>query len=134
MILVLQLLLGAAAAAGVIHFAREGGRERERRWYAVGLAIAAGIYAAFNFVIGGIPLGIELLGLVGFGALGYFGFRREAAILAVGWLLHAGWDVWHLVGSFSSPDWYAAACIGFDGLLAGYILTKFNSTTEPSVE
>ncbi len=117
-------LLGVALAAAFIHFARKGGDERQISWYAFGLAIAAGIYVAFNFVTGGVPLGIELGGLILFGIVGFFGLRGPAVVLGLGWLAHAGWDIWHLVGTFASPDWYAGACIGFDVFLGLYIIFK----------
>jgi hypothetical protein len=47
--------------------------------------------------------------------------RRAAA---AGWLAHAGFDLLHDRGSGSLlPDWYPAACAGYDAAYAAAVLT-----------
>ena len=126
----LGLVLGAAYAAAVVRFAPSAVRA-----FALGLAIAAAVYPAFAF-FGGAPwpwLGIELVGVVVFGALALSALRggggaTAAAIVALGWALHPLWDVLlhaSAVGALPDapgaghvPSWYPPACATFDWVVA----------------
>ena len=126
---VLGLLLGVAYAAAVVRFAPSAVRA-----FALGLAIAAAIYPAFA-IFGGATwswLGIELVGVVVFGALVLpalrGGGRPAAAMVALGWALHPLWDLLlhaSAVGAFPDapgaghvPSWYPPACATFDWVVA----------------
>lgn len=117
-------LIGLVAVYVFIRLARRAGPAAELRWYAGGLVVAAGIYVAFGLVLGGRPLGFELVQLVVFVMLAMAGIRYSPLILAAGWLLHSGWDALHLHPTLSShaPQWYVFACLSFDVALAAYIV------------
>lgn len=120
----LQLVLGAALAAGLVLYGRRFRRRGELKVYAIALIVAALIYVVFVLVGGDLTmLASELLGLVVFGAVAVLGgYRRWPAFLALGWAAHAGWDALQLTESATYvPRWYAVGCLGFDLLLAGYI-------------
>ena len=58
-----------------------------------------------------------------FSALGLIGWRRSVLTLALGWALHAGWDLWAhttLADNFM-PYSYPWSCAGFDLVFAGYV-------------
>ena len=62
-----------------------------------------------------------------FSVFAFVGWRGYAFMLAVGWALHAGWDLWAhaiLAGNFM-PYWYRWSCAGFDLVVAGYVLGRF---------
>ena len=119
----LWLLLGVAAALPYVAHARRHPRH-QRRIYAVGLVVAALIYVAFAVVAGNVrAIGIELGGTVLFSLLAWIGLRLEPYVLAAGWAGHVAWDllVHSIETSGYAPWWYAAACIGFDLFVAGFI-------------
>lgn len=127
------LLAGAAAAAVLVLVARLLERERELAVYAVGLVVAALIYVGFAVAAGGEGWPLEAGGLVIFSLLAVLA-RRLPWSLALGWALHAGWDV-ALHGtllpgaatapSAPAPSGYPALCVGFDLLLAVYVVVSF---------
>lgn len=97
---------------------------RELVAWALYLVAAAVIYVGFALREGGhawMPL--ELGGLAGYGALAWLGLRRPR-LLALGWLLHAGWDavIHRDAPEALVPDWYRWACLGYDVVAAAYIL------------
>jgi hypothetical protein len=50
---------------------------------------------------------------------------RVRRIAALGWLAHAGFDLVHDRGDGSRlPDWYPAACAGYDAAYAAVLLTS----------
>lgn len=121
---ILDLLTGLVLVYVFIRVARSADRTVELRWYAGGLVIAAGVYVAFGLVLGGKPLGFELVQLAAFVAIAIAGVRYSPLILAAGWLLHAGWDMIHFHPALSqhASEWYVLACLSFDVLLAAYIV------------
>lgn len=125
MISPLWLGLGVMAAAAVVFYARRGGRARESRVFAVGLAVAAGLYVAFALVGGAGPawIGVEAAGFAAFALLAWAGHRWSGWILAAGWILHVAWDVGlHLVTARPFVGtWYPNLCITFDLAVAGYV-------------
>lgn len=67
---------------------------------------------------------IEIGGVILFGAFAYFSRKRKLpALLALGWLLHIGWDtlLHNSVATYFVPNQYEELCIGFDLVMAGYI-------------
>lgn len=99
-------------------------RDRGRRAFAIGLFIAAVVYFVFA-IIGGANtswLMLEAAGVAAFGILAWLGYRRSAAIIAFGWIVHVAWDlVLHLngAGGAFTPDWYPWLCVSFDAGVAG---------------
>lgn len=127
----IQLLTGVVACGVFILLARRLKPERELRLYALSLVIAALAYVGFT--ARGAPLkwlALELAGLAMFTLLAWLGLKVSALILAFAWAAHAAWDVLlHKLTRVSFvPDWYPLACLGFDLLLAGYIVARFRKT------
>lgn len=124
-----QMLFVLAGAAGALAFAVAIRVMAPRSWsrrYAQTLIVAAALYVVFA-AWGGSASGIavEMVGVVSFGGVAVLGLRRRApGLLALGWAVHAVWDVaLHRAGAGVgyTPKGYVAACAGFDLLLAGAI-------------
>lgn len=120
---ILWLAVGLVLGVVFIALARVFG---ERRVFAVGLVVAAGLYVGLA-VYGDASwtwLGIEVAGVGLYGALAVLGYRSSAWWLALGWALHPVWDVaLHQLGGGSefAPPWYPVQCISLDLLVAFYI-------------
>ncbi len=60
------------------------------------------------------------------GALGALGVVSSIWFLAAGWAGHAAWDL--VVPAFADvsymPTWYAAVCVGFDVVVAAYLVVR----------
>ncbi len=111
------IALGLLLSFPYISYAKRGDPARRRYVFAVGLVVAAAIYVPFALLAFDLAwLGIELVGVLLFGALAIAGYRRWPVVLALGWLLHVGWDVGlHLtVVESVAPRWYPLLCVGFD--------------------
>jgi hypothetical protein len=123
----IALVVGIALAFAFLVWTRsqpDGGR----RVYTIGLVVTALIYLVFALVgrASGRSLGLEALGVLLYGAAAWLGFRRSAALLALGWAMHVVWDVaLHLQGAGAAytPDWYPWGCVSFDLMVAGAVLT-----------
>lgn len=130
MYMTLWLVAGLLAGAWYIWFASKSHAGRERKAYANGLLIAAAIYPLFALIWGDAAwIGIEALGIVGYGGFVWLGRRYSFYFIAVGWLLHPLWDVaLHLrgPGRHVVPDWYAIACVSFDLLLSLVIARRIS--------
>jgi hypothetical protein len=124
----IQLFIGALACLAFILVARRAGFRRERAIYAAALACAALIYVGFA-AAGGASMSwvvIALGGLALFSLIALLGVRVSLWALALGWAAHAAWDV--LLHKTSNvgfvPEWYPFVCIGFDLLLAAYLIAR----------
>ena len=108
--------LVASGAAWVL------GARRGLPLLAVLLGAAAAVYVGAAWAEPRASAGLEAAAFVGFLILALAGWER-AGILALGWLAHAGWDALHLTGVLhsSAPEWYQAACLVADPLLAGFL-------------
>jgi hypothetical protein len=121
-----DFLIGAGLGAGFIALARALGR-LERIAFAGGLLLAALAYVGFG--VGpraGSELWVELAGSLLFAAFGILGLVSSMGFLALGWAVHAAWDlaVPSLADVSYMPAWYAAACIGFDVVVAAYLIGR----------
>ena len=128
----IQLLTGVVACGVFILLARRLKPERELRLYALSLVIAALVYVGFTVRGATLKwLALELAGLALFTLLAWLGLKISALILALAWAAHAAWDVLlHKLQDVAFvPDWYPLACLGFDLLLAGYIVARFGKST-----
>ena len=122
----LEPILAGALLGGLFALAarRLGGGGGELRALALGLAVAALIYVGLALPsASGRWLLVETAGVAIFGGVAWLGLRRPGW-LALGWTAHVVWDVaLHLeraqpvVGA-----WYPLACIGFDLIVAGFVL------------
>lgn len=115
------IILAAVLLAGI----RGMGRSL-RRPLAIALVSAALIYVAFAVVAHASPrqLIVEMLGVLVYGALAWFGMRRSMGWLAAGWALHPAWDIGlHLLGPSAgiAPAGYAHLCLTFDLVVAAYL-------------
>jgi hypothetical protein len=117
------ITVGVLAAIAMVLVARRLGREM--LIYGVGLLVAALIYLAFGLQRGApaAHLGLQLAGVLVFGAVGVLGIRRPPALLAFGWTAHALWDLFlhYDTGPAFAPVWYAMFCAGIDIFIGGYI-------------
>ncbi len=116
---------GAALSIVLILLARTRGPLFERRAYAAGLSTAAGVYlffAVMNLSLHGAVM--EAGGWMLFTGVAWRGWKGSTRLLAAGWALHVAWDAllhgWG--GAGYAPGWYSTACVGFDLVLAAYIL------------
>ncbi|MEM9292454.1 MAG: DUF6010 family protein [Acidobacteriota bacterium] len=141
-IIVLAVVVGAAAGALYCRWVdRKASRSRSTtpprraaRGYAVGLFVAALLYALFPLFRGvGAPdiLAVEALGLTVFTGFALLGIYRHMGWLVIGWAVHVGWDLL-LHGPWSGAEWsalpppgYALLCLGFDVVVALWILRRW---------
>jgi len=121
--MLLPILGGAALGALFAVLAAKRGGAGERRLLALGLVVAALIYVGLALRADSRWLAVEAIGVVMFGGLAWLG-RRAEGWLALGWAAHVAWDVGlHL--DRAQPvvaDWYPLACVGFDLVIAGFVL------------
>jgi hypothetical protein len=98
---VIALVVGIALAFVFLGWTRkqpDGGR----RVYTIGLIVTALIYVVFALLGRGSArsLALEALGVLLYGGAAWLGFRKSAALLALGWAMHVVWDVaLHLQGA-----------------------------------
>jgi hypothetical protein len=114
------VVAGVALGGVLAGLAAAGSRDRERRVLAVGLVIAALVYVVFG-ALAGEPgrVAVELVVAALFAVPAAAGARGSWWALAGGWLAHGVYDgAVHLAGPGGGPAWYAALCIGFDGIVA----------------
>ncbi|HEX6434045.1 MAG TPA: DUF6010 family protein [Gemmatimonadales bacterium] len=123
--MLLPILVGAVLGAVFAIFARAR-KGAELRLLAIGLVVAALIYVGLALAGRGRDwLAIEMVGLVLFSCLAWLGLRSSRWWLAVGWLAHVGWDVGlHLDRAQAVvAAWYPLLCVGFDLVVAGFLLS-----------
>ena len=119
------LLTGAVLGVLFALAARRLGGRAELRVFGIGLVVAALVYVGLALPVGdGRWLRLEAAGVAIFGGIAWFGLVRPAW-LAVGWMAHVVWDVGlHL--DRAQPvvgTGYPLACIGFDLIVAGFLLS-----------
>lgn len=122
--LAFPVLLGAVLG-GLFTFAASTRHPAVRlRLLASGLLVAALIYPVWLLAVGSTDwLLREVSGVVLFGGLGWLGARVSPWWLVLGWTGHVGWDTWlHLDRQSVIPSWYPLLCIGFDLVVAGFLL------------
>lgn len=91
--------------------------------WAIYLVVAALIYVGFALREAGDGwMSVEVLGVFAYAGLAWLGLRWPR-LLALGWLLHAGWDMVVHAGVADEfvPLWYRWACLAFDVAAAAYI-------------
>jgi hypothetical protein len=123
--MLLPILIGAVLGALFVLVARRRGGTSEARVLALGLVVAALIYVGLALARADRHgLALEAAGLGIFGLIAWLGARASLWWLVLGWVAHVGWDVGlHLDRSQGSvAAWYPLLCIGFDLVVAGYLL------------
>jgi len=102
---VIWLGCGALLAIGLSALTRSKARQRELTVYAGALTLAALIYPALLLLRGSWrSFWVECAGALLFSVFAFVGWPRSAFMLAVGWALHAGWDLWAML------FWPATSC------------------------
>ena len=124
--MLLPIIFGAVLGAVFVLVARRRKRSGEIRLLAVGLVVAALIYIVLALGAGADRrwFALETAGLGVFGVLAWLGLRTSLWWLALGWVAHVGWDVGlHLDQAQTFvPTWYPLLCVGFDLVVAGFLL------------
>jgi hypothetical protein len=125
----LEIGVGALAAIGFSYLVQGSAGRRALTVYAFGLIIAALVYLVASLSGGYKNILTEAFGAAIFSALAIFSLRRAPILLALGWLLHVGWDLsaYPLTSAGSMPHWYRWFCAGFDLVIAGYIVGRFGA-------
>jgi len=120
-------LAGAAGGALVAGLSRRALGPRFERISAVSLVPVALIYPLARASLEDRPavtrelIGVAAMTAVALAARG----ERGRRIAAAGWLAHAAFDLMHDRGDDSLlPDWYPAACAGYDAAYAAVIVTQ----------
>ncbi|MEE2663967.1 MAG: hypothetical protein VX681_07605 [Myxococcota bacterium] len=122
----IALVFGAVGAGLWIAGVRWIGRG-EPWWFALGLVVAAAIYLTHGLGVEPPPeLGVAFAGVGLFVVIGVGGAARWSWLLGAGWALHAVWDVAapRVADLSYMPAWYAPACLGFDLVVATYLLSR----------
>lgn len=125
----LSILAGVVLALGTIFLTRHLRPTTALRVFAVGLVVTAFVYVVLA-VAGGAGarwIAVELLGVVLYGALAWFGVLRHPSALALGWAAHPAWDLaFHLGsgGAAFTPAWYPWLCLGFDLPIAIHVMQQ----------
>jgi hypothetical protein len=122
---VLPILVGAVLGALFAAFARSR-KAAEVRVLALGLTVVALIYV--GLALAGTArdwLLVEMAGVALFGGLAWLGLRASRWWLAVGWVAHVAWDVGLHLGPAQAVvgGWYPLLCVGFDLVVAGFVLS-----------
>lgn len=131
--LILEITGGAILALPYLAFARRS--RRPPFVLGAGLVATALVYVTFAFAAGDVhALMIEIGGLIAFGALVMCSLRWSPFLLAFGWIAHIVWDLFFHPIQFSSyaPQWYPAACVGFDLLVAGFAFATLPLKAAPA--
>ncbi len=119
------IFAGALAALVLAALARLGGRRLESWVWPAGLVVAALVYVVAAARLGaGKALLVEAAGLAAFGTVALVGLLFSPLVVALGWVVHAAWDVVLHSGSGRPgivPGWYPALCVGFDLALGAYL-------------
>jgi hypothetical protein len=124
--MLLPILVGTLLGGVFVLIARRSGRVGEVGVLALGLIVTALLYVVLAlFGADRRWLGYETGGLAIFGVVAWLGMRVSPAWLALGWVGHVAWDVGlHL--EQAQPvvaTWYPLFCVGFDLIVAGYLLS-----------
>src|SRR5262245_18941816 len=128
----LALLLGVLFAFGALATSRALGPERGRVVLLVLLGVAVGMYLGAALAAANLAaLLLQALGVLLFCAIALLG-ARSLRLLGLAWMLHAAWDLVHVVGELKTtlPDWYPWACVVADLALGGFLL-MFGLGTAP---
>lgn len=100
------------------------------RNFADGLVVAALIYLAWGVVRGSYRnrrvLWLEAAGFLVFGVGTLLALTLDDAsarvVLAIGWIAHATWDVYHYRRDIVVARWWAEQCAVVDIAIAGFLL------------
>jgi hypothetical protein len=96
---------------------------------AILLGMIASVYLGYALADGRLrAFQAEYLGMVAFAALATIALaQRSALLLALGYLGHGLWDLLHHRREVEvrMPWWYVPLCLGYDTVVAIYVLIRF---------
>jgi hypothetical protein len=120
--------VGALLGALYVVAARAWALRAERRVLALGLVVTALIYVGFALSshVDSSTFLLEAGGAALFSLVAWLGVRGALWWLAGGWVAHVAWDVGlHFDRNVMLvPVWYPLFCVGFDLMVAGFILGR----------
>ena len=122
------MVIGAVMAAAVIAPVALFGRDRALDILAIQLAAIGAIYAGFALIDARLSVQItEIVVALAFFAISIVGLWFSPLVLALAYVGHGAWDTLHHLGAVSTaiPRWYPSFCLGYDCLVAVYILRRF---------
>lgn len=121
----LDLIIGGVAAIICIGFIQFLFPNKVMSVWRTGIVIAAIIYVGFVIQKGAWDfLYMELIGVGIYSILAWLSLKYNNYWLALAWALHIGWDMLlhDSVSTSYVPVWYPVSCIGFDIIIACYVL------------
>jgi hypothetical protein len=96
---------------------------------AILLGMIASVYLGYALNDGRLrAFQVEYVGMVAFAALATMALARNSALLlALGYLGHGLWDLLHHRHGVEvrMPWWYVPVCLGYDTVVAIYVLARF---------
>ena len=96
---------------------------------AILLGMIASVYFGYALADGRLhAFQVEYVGMVVFAALATIALARDSALLlAIGYLGHGLWDLLHHRRGVDTrmPWWYVPVCLGYDTVVAIYVLIRF---------
>jgi hypothetical protein len=96
---------------------------------AILLGMIASVYLGYALNDGRLrAFQVEYVGMVAFAALATIALAGHSALLlALGYLAHGLWDLLHHRRSVDThmPWWYVPLCLGYDTVVALYVLVRF---------
>lgn len=121
----LDLIIGGVAAIICIGFIQFLFPNKVMSVWRTGIVIAAIIYVGFVIQKGAWDfLYMELIGVGIYSILAWLSLKYNNYWLALAWALHIAWDMLlhDAVSTSYVPVWYPVSCIGFDIMIACYVL------------
>ena len=96
---------------------------------AILLGMIASVYLGYALADGRLrAFQVEYVGIMAFTALATIALARHSALLlALGYLAHGLWDLLHHGRGVDirMPWWYVPLCLGYDTVVAIYVLIRF---------
>lgn len=129
----LQIVAGGMLATGLLFCIKRFNTRIKLRIAILALVIAAVVYVLFALLTRNqLFITIELVGLMFFLLLVWMGYQYSFWFIAMGWLLHVFWDLGLHPAQTAPyiPQWYTWLCVGFDIIIALYLVTILVRDTE----
>ena len=126
---------GVILAGGLLFYCRRYSVVTRYHLLAIGLSIASFLYVIFAlFSLNNIWITMEVVGLLLFLMFIWLAYHYSFWFIALGWLLHIVWDIGvhaHETAPYV-PQWYAWLCVGFDAVVAFYLMVLLVRHAEQS--
>ena len=124
---VLPLTAGAVSALITVYVARRLPLAREQTFYCALLVVIAAIYPLAGLLQQLDPTVVlwETVAAAAFAAVAWVAWRRQPALVVLGLLAHALWDVAHgPQAAQAMPIWYAPLCLAYDLVVTVYAASR----------